>query len=516
VIRAIFLVLGISVPAFAAEIRGELCFPFEGWALVSHWHVGTTVRSKAEGWERRMYGDRGWDRVKAGALVPQGESAVWLRQEFAFKRSLWRDLVLVAPELPSGSRMFLNGTPVGSTVSIASGTVFAEGVALSSAVRSGMNVLCLVLPPGPDTRTAPSIELKAIARSSGRLRSPGRIGVWRVRADRVATAIPPEWLKTSDTSAWGFTVDRPPVAEDGAIPRAPYCLKTVLDVPHYWRNRRPILYLHGIPGSPTVYLNGNPLTGRLSSPARFDLTGRIRYNGRDVLCLVYDEPPRAAEGSGSAWGMAAIYWDQAVGSPRFLSGTTLYYDAVMEAGQPGFRAALTYVEQVLATGSTPFDLHWEPSPYGAGADVATTATVAGRGLKEESRAQYAFGLVVAAWSASPFRAAEREPALKEAERICSGYRARSPGAVWMVTQPTAGGKPANTANGRLLTFNRDLTRVAGSCGARPVPGFDVFRSALRRQRRWPARPDFSDAAGRLTPHGSYLLAIAILETLALP
>ena len=510
------LALGVVAPAMAQEIRGELCFPFEGWALVSHWHVGTTVRSKAEGWERRMYNDRGWDRMKAGSILTKGESPVWLRQEFVLRKSLWRDILLDAPELPRGTMVFLNGTPAGVTVSISSGTVFAEGVALSPAARSGTNVLCLVLPSGPEGTTVPRVVLRAVARSSGRIRSPGQIGVWRAREDRIARAVPPEWLKAPDTSAWRFVADRPPVFEDGAIPPAPYCLKAVLDVPHFWRDRKPILYLHDIPGSPAVYLNGAPLTGRLSSPARFELNGRIRFNGRDVLCLVYDEPPRSMKGSADGWGMAAIYWDEAVSHPRFLPGTTLYYDAVQETGQPGFRTALTYVKQVLATGTTPFDINWEPSPLSAGAEETVTSTSAGRLGAEGKKAPYAFGLVAASWSASPFRAAERGPALKEAERICSSYRARFPGVVWLVTQPTAGRKVTSSANASLLIYNRDMIRMAGSCGARAVPGFDVFRSALRRQRRWPARPDFTDSEGRMTPHGSYLLAIVILETMALP
>ena len=52
--------------------------------------------------------------------------------------------------------------------------------------------------------------------------------------------------------------------------------------------------------------------------------------------------------------------------------------------------------------------------------------------------------------------------------------------------------------------------------SRPVPVFDVFNSALRRQRLWPARPVLSDGAGALTPVGAYLTALIILDTLAQP
>ncbi len=104
----------------------------------------------------------------------------------------------------------------------------------------------------------------------------------------------------------------------------------------------------------------------------------------------------------------------------------------------------------------------------------------------------------------------------ELEERCASAPVVRAGRVWLVTAPPAGRSMRTPGNSRLGDFNKDVAELAGRRGAKVLPVFDVFRSALRRQRRWPARANLADDAGRLTPHGSYLMALVLLDSFSLP
>ena len=170
--------------------------------------------------------------------------------------------------------------------------------------------------------------------------------------------------------------------------------------------------------------------------------------------------------------------------------------------------ATEYASEILAVSATSFVLSWEWEGDAAGPEV--------HGPYLDLDVVGERGLAAAFWSATPFKEADREVAMKATEEWCTGVSGSSPGALWLVTPPTVGSRHGSVANTRLKAHGRELTRLAERIGARTIPFNDMCRSALRDQKREPTRPSFSDLSGVLTPHGSYLLALAILETLSLP
>ena len=497
--------------------------------MVSRWHLGLTLSSVQEGWVRRTYSDRSWARVRAGAWLPAASSGVWLRQAFRFRKSLWNDLFMETDSLPAGTRVMVNGADLGVLPA-------GRSVRIAAQVRSGANTLFVVYPPlSRRIARVPVIALKAVSRSSGKLRPLVTLKSWRMREERVTAEVPESWLKSSESRGWRIIVPCPPSANDDWLPRSAYCAKAVLDVPSYWGRRKMSAFFHEIPGEPAVYFNGVRLVERLVSPARLDLSGRVKYNGRDTLCLVYSSPP-AAGADVAGRGIVALRWDPSIPAPRIPPGSTLLYEIAPASFQEGVRRAFLYAAQILESSAVPFDMAWcerghAPFPVLGPPDsllLPAPPSRAGAGAEAGAGRPPALFLVAAAWSASPFGQSERQDALNEAARIvgnlkedalkAAGMRTQTQKdvALWIATQPTAGRKTGTVANSLLADFSRNTTRFAKNHGARVIPAFDVFRSALRRQRRWPARPDFSDQEGVLTPHGSYFLALTLLDTFSLP
>jgi len=496
--------LAAARPAHA--LKGELCFPMEGWALVSHWHVGSAARSVREGWLKRVYSDRSWARIKAGTWLPRSSSGVWIRQAFQYRQHLWKDFIMAPIDLPPGTQMFVNGKEIDVLPT-------AADLSLGAYLRKGTNFLILVYPPlEENTVKVPEIALRAISRTGGKSRSLGSLTTWRVRRERIESKIPVAWLKNPFTAHWKTTVVHPLTTRDNWLPDAPYCLKAVLDVPHFWRKRSLAVLFHEIPGSPDVYLNGVRLVEKLSTPARIDLEDHMKFNGRDTLALVYSSLPESNDQAFGQWGIAAVRcYEQGSSSiplPRFRSGATLLFKLALGAEQEGARQALRYVSQTLRVSATRFELSWAEAE-----DEIASGAVYGPMLAPADHEVH--GLVAAVWSTSPFGETDRQAALLAARERCQQFRSVASGQFWLVSPPTVGAKLLAT-NTRVLLYNKDLGRVADACAAKIIPLHDVCRSALKAQRKWPARPKFSDMTGRLTVFGSYLMALAILDAFALP
>ncbi len=484
----------------AQAYRGDLCFPFEGWALVAHWHLGSAARSAREGWLRREYNDRTWGRARAGEWLPRAKAGLWIRNAFQFKKHLWKEFIMAPIDLPPGARMFINSTELRVLPTEADLSLFAY-------LRAGTNILVLVYPP-LESRAykVPLISLHAVSRSTEKQYSLGTLKTWRIRRERIESEIPVEWLKSSNTIAWR-ALSQPPTIRDDWLPDTPYCLKAVLEVPYFWRKRELAAFLHDIPGEPAVYMNGVRLVDRLTTPARIDLKGHMKFNGKDTLCLVYESLPSGQGGKDGRWGMVAVRWSSSVRAPQVPPGSALLYKGAIGGNQEGVAQALRYVSQVLEVSATPFTLSWAEMEDGV---------VSGAGYGPMVVPAETHGLVAAVWSASPFREADRAVARRAVAGWCGRFRAEAQRPVWLVTPPTAGRRVSSVTNTRLLVHNKELRDLASNCGAKIIPVYDVCRSALRRQKRWPARPAFSDTSGHLTAHGSYLMALAILDTLSLP
>lgn len=500
--RTAAVLAALAAAAPASALRGELCFPVEGWGVVSHWHVGSAARSVREGWWRGSFNDRGWGRIKAGDWLPRAEHGVWIRQAFECRKDLWRDFVMAPIDLPPGARMLVNGA---ETDLLSSASEFSLGPYL----RKGTNTLIIVYPPLAERAArVPAIDLAGVSRTSGKRRSLGSLKIWRVSAEEVLAGIPDGWLSSSDTTPWRITSATPPTVDDRWLPAAPFCLKAVLDVPAYWRKRRLSVFLSSIPGSPAVHFNGERMVDRLACPARLDLGGKMLFNGRDTLCLVYDSVP--ASGSDADWGMAAVRWEAGAPRPRFESGAHLLLDLLEHGDQPGAARAARYAAELLAVSATSFDLAW----MGTEPEIAAGEAY-GPEVVPADDAPGVDGLMIVAWSATGFGTAAREAAVKAARDRCAAYRARSPGRCWIVTPPMAGGALGARDNARLEGHGKKLAAVAAECGARTVPFNDVCRTALRVRRQWPCAPAFWDHDAFLTPHGGFLMALAILEAFSL-
>lgn len=501
---AVVWALAAARPAHA--LKGELCFPMEGWAFVSHWHVGSAARSVREGWLNRTYNDRSWARIKAGTWLPRSTSGVWIRQFFQYRQHLWKDFIMAPIDLPPGTQMFVNGKEVDVLPT-------AADLSLGAYLRKGTNFLILVYPPlEENTVKVPEIALRAISRTGGKSRSLGSLTTWRVRRERIESQIPVDWLKNPFTSNWKTTVAHPLTTRDNWLPDAPYCLKALLDVPHFWRKRNLAVFFHEIPGSPAVYLNGVQLAEKLSTPARIELKGHMKFNGRDTLALVYPSLPEPNGRAFGQWGIAAVRCyapgSSSIPLPQFRSGATLLFKPGFGADQEGARQALRYVSQALKVSATHFELSWAETE-----DEIASGAVYGPMLAPADREVH--GLVAAVWSTSPFGEADRQAALLAARARCQQFRSTASGQFWLVSPPTAGSKLGAT-NTRLQVYNRELGRAADACGAKIIPLYDVCRSALKARGKWPARPKLSDLTGQLTAFGSYLMALAILDAFAMP
>jgi hypothetical protein len=130
------------------------------------------------------------------------------------------------------------------------------------------------------------------------------------------------------------------------------------------------------------------------------------------------------------------------------------------------------------------------------------------------------GTLVAAWSGTAFRGADLAAVREAVPAVLSAAADPVPPSigrrmVWLMTPPTVGHDRRAGVNSRLLDHDKALVALARTAGARPVPVFEVFNSVLRRQRLWPARPEWTDASGVLSPHGAYLAGLVLLDTLSM-
>jgi len=343
-----------------------------------------------EGWARRTYTDRAWSRLGGGKPLPAAPQGVWLRATFRYKRSSWSGARLVAPDgtaaaLPAGTRVFLNGA-------------MGDPAEAAPLLRSGTNTIVLALPPG--ALAAPLLELRATGRESGKERTVARFGLWRCRAEEIAPELGAGWIRGTGPGDTPQPSAVLPTAADAGLPRAPLGVRAVLDVPAYWRGRSLSLYLHAIPGTPQVYLNGRLIVEALHAPARVELGAAFAFDGRDTIALVYPEPPAPADQGD--WGVVALHWAAGVPPPAFRSGAVLGWEPGDGALQPGARQALRYAAEILAVSATAFTLGWEDHPLGP-VDPA--------------------GTVVAAWSGTLFRGADLAAVRERAEARLLAARA---------------------------------------------------------------------------------------------
>ena len=468
----------------AAAGHGDLCFPVEGWALVGRWHVGSAARSGREGWAVRPRADRDWRKVRVGANLPA--AACWLRATTDWESARWRDPVVVLDSLPAGARVYLNGAAL-------------EGAGpWPAALRRGTNLVALSLPPAPaGVVPAPRLRIRAIRRTDGGEATVASPSAWRVRADEVAQALPASWLHGEGTGDWRVALTGPLGGDERWLAGSPACVLASVDLPSYWRSHPVSLWLHGIPGRPDVWVNGRLIAPALVPPARLDLSGILRLDGHDTLCLAYAEPPPPGD-SDAGWGVAAFHWAASPSPPRLPGGATLVVAETAWAGTPGLRNALRYAGEVLAVSATPWPL-----------------TLAHPWMPPEIQPEAA-GALVSALSSTVFRGTEFAAALTTLGMRCETLSAQGLARLWIIAPPTAGRRRDTVANSRLQTFSRDLAAFADARGARLIPLYDVFRSALKRSRRWPVRTILTDDGGVLTPVGAYVAGLVVLDTLSLP
>lgn len=483
---AVFVLALLALPAGAEPINGDLCFPLEGWALVARWNVGAGARSVREGWLRKEYNDRGWDTRKVGDVLPASVDGTWLRNSFKGRTKTNPDARVSFSGLPDGAMVFLNGIPV-------SGAVNGSEVSMAGQYRKGTNIFAIFYPgDSAETGGVPAVSLLGLP-GTGKKKRVFALKTWRVRAEKIEKEVPDSWIRKAGPMGWKIRTASIPSACREWIPPGPVCLKAGIDVPYYWRGRTVTLFLHDMPGKPSVYLNGGLLDGGMGPFARYDLTKILKFNGRDTLCLVYPENPPCEPERDGKWGMAALRWEGGVSLPRFPSGSTVFFDFTAGASQEGARQALRYVSQLIAMSSTGYRLDWLASP-------SPDASIG----------------LVACWSASRFSSAEISRTGQELFARAEELRQDTSASLWVVSQASVGKKHRLPANERLGLANRKFLSKADEGGMKVVPLFDVMRSALRRQRRWPAQVEWSSDAGELTAHGSYLMALVILDTFSMP
>lgn len=488
-IRGAFIALWAAVLAFPAQaepINGDLCFPMEGWAMVARWNLGTGARSVRDGWLRKEYNDGGWDKMKVGEKIPASEDGTWLRNAFRGRYKSCPDARVSFSGLPGGALVFLNGALV-------NGAANDVEIPIAGQYRKGTNIFTIFFPgQGEGSVGVPSAVLSGLS-GSGSPKKTAALKSWRVRAEKTEKEVPDSWLRKPGSMGWKIRTPFIPSACREWIPRGPLCLKAGIDVPYYWRGRTVSLFLHEFPGAPAVYLNGQLLVGGLAGSGKYDVTRLLKFDGRDTLCVVYRDNPPCESGRDGRWAMAALRWEGGVSLPQFPSGATIFTDFRGGADQEGTRQALRYVSQLVSLSSTNYRLEWAssvPAAYSAG--------------------------LVANWTAGKYSSSDIALVQNSLFSRVAELRQGSKSPLWMVSPTTVGKRHRLPANERLSAANRKFLARAEEAGFKVVPLFDVMRSALRRQKRWPAQVEWSSETGELTAHGSYLMALAILDTFSMP
>jgi hypothetical protein len=358
-------------------------------------------------------------------------------------------------------------------------------------LRGGTNVVAIHVPPTAGQPVAvhlPAVEVRGLGRSSGSEKKVTRVSAWKSRADESAPELAAPWIRGSSGGDAPGVVNGLPTGADATLLRAPVGVRAVLDVPSYWRNRSLSLLLHEVPGSPAVFLNGERLTEALQSPARIDLDSRFRFDGRDTLTLVWPNGPADVS---SGWGIAALHWSPTVVPPNLPQRAVLGWEPGAGATQPGARQALAFASQILTLSATTYAIAWTGTDSGAA------------------------GVVVAAWSGTSFRGSDLAAVRAELPARLAAVRGDGKHPVWIMTPPTVSKNRNGNANSRLLEHDKELIAIARNEGAHVVPVFEVFNSALRRQKLWPTRPEWTDGTGTLTPLGAYLTGLVLVDALSL-
>lgn len=491
------LLLPAYAPAAPVVRRGDVAFPLEVWGVVCRWHVGSAARSAREGWVLREIKDAAWPKVAAGRTLPKAPEGAWLRSAFVIRPKEWRQPELFLDGLPGGSRIFLNGVP------IVPGGVSAT-VALGAELRAGTNLLVVVTPPDGGTPfLAPRGTVSGTLRRTGKTRVASAFRTWKVRVEQIEPGIPETWIRSPDPTVWRMKAARPPDPGDAILHSAAACWKAALEFPAMWRGRPVAAYLHALPGAPDVWLNGTRIATNVRTPARLDLAGHLKFNGRDTLCLVYASlPPAGSPGDGQR-ALVALRWDAAQPVPAFPSGTPWRLEAPPGPAADGARAALVYAAEILSLSSSPYEFRWsDGAPAG---DPAGAPRAAEPGLQA----------IIAGWGGTGFRSSELTASRDSvARRLESLEAAGAPR--WIMAHPSVGRNRLGAVNERLMIHNRHLRRIAGERGARFLPVFEVTRSALKRAKRGPVQPEFVTDAGAWTPAGSFVAALALLDALSLP
>jgi len=476
-----------AVAGAAGPLRGDLAFPLEGWALVAQWSVGAGARSVREGWLRREYNDRGWEQAVSGSPLASAADGLWFRNAFRAKSSGSSVIHATFRDLPVGARVFLNGK-------VLPGVREGGETGLTEVLRGKTNLIAVFCPPhAPGEGRVPEVSI-VYRRQDGSIKRPAPLRKWRVRRESIEREVQENWLRRADASEWKIRTPLVPLECDGWFTGGPVCVKAILDVPYYWRKRPITVMFHSLPGEPDVYLNGVKVAGKLATPWKYDASAKLKFDGRDTLCLVFPAPPSCTSGTDGRWGMVALHWEAAVRLPSFRSGSRVLVDASGGARQEGMRQALRFASELLAMSSTVWSMEW---------------------VEKASGTAFAAALV-ASWPTGSFSSTEISAADAAAQGRVESLRRTVSAPLWLVTPPTAGKKASLAANERMATYCRKAGKWAEAAGVRVLPVFDVFRSALRRQKRWPARPDWSDGTGFLTTQGSYLAALVLLDNLAMP
>ncbi len=447
----------------------------------------------------RNYSDRAWGVLAAGRDLPASRDGTWLRNAFKYSVATWTDAYLDVPSLPAGARILINGRePAGMEAD--------SDLSLKSYLRTGTNSVVLAFPPHREgAASVPEVRIKRIRAGTGKADPVIKLRSWRHRRDRIERFLDDKWIASSDTSAWRLTAARPLASGEMWLPAGPVCLKAALDFPRYWAGRELSVYFHDVPGDPDVYVNGKKMIDRLNCPSRLDLKSALRFDGRDSICLVFPELPRVMRPRDGEWGMVAIHWRPNPRLPLFASGATLLYEPIGQDPDRAGRQALAYASQVLAVSSSPFELDWAFRERDRCPAAPQNRDMPGSGA-----------VLLAAWPEAPFSREILDPLAERIEARRDELAKAGADRIWIMSVPAVGDRSESIPNSRLMVFRNRVNDMADSEKVRIIPVFDVFRSALRCQRRWPASPLFADAEGRLTPHGSYLAGLAILDAFSLP
>ncbi len=443
--------------------------------------------------------DAAWPKVAAGKPLAKSPQGAWLRTAFVMQPGEWREPAVFLEGLPDGAKVFLNGRPLAWAGPSAT-------VALGAELRKGTNLLIVVTPPDGGTAwVAPRGVVSGVARKTGKRRPVSTIRTWKARAEQIESAIPEAWIRSPDITVWRTTATRPPGPEDLELPSAAACWKAALEVPYMWRGRPVAAFLHALPGTPDVWVNGERVAEAVRTPVRLDLAGRLKFNGRDVLSLVYHTlPPPGAPGDG-ARALVALRWDAAPAAPALPSGTPWKLEVPAGPAAAGARAALTYAAEILAMSASPYEFRWTEEVPAAAASATPTA-----GATEPDPP-----VILGGWAGAGFRGADLAAAREAVARRLE--IAPPPGSVrWIMTHPAVGTNRLLGPNERLMDHNRKLRQLATRGGARFIPVYEMTRSALKRAKRDSVKPVYAAESGDWTPAGAYVAALALLDAISLP